>query len=287
MTVSRETVADLLRQAAAALGAAGSETPRLDAEVLLCAVLGRNRAWLIGHRDDCPPREEVERFQGFVARRTGREPVSRILNSREFFGLDFALDAEALDPRPDSETLVEVALALMADRRMDPLRVLDLGTGSGCLLLALLSALPSAWGLGLDRAWGAARCARDNARALGLGPRSTFAVGSWTAALSGRFDLVVSNPPYIPTSAIAGLAPEVRTFDPRAALDGGPDGLDPYRRIVPALPSLLAPGAVVVLEHGMGQGADIAPLLVGNGLIQVQHHPDLAGIGRCVSARAL
>lgn len=218
-----------------------------------------------------------------IRRREAREPVARILGRRGFWTLDLQVTTDTLDPRPDSETVVEAVLARVQDRAA-PLRLLDLGTGSGCLLLALLSELPKAWGLGVDRSPGAAMAARANAALNRLDTRTAFVVGNWADALEGRFDVVVSNPPYIEQDAIAGLMPEVRQYDPVAALDGGLDGLDAYRAILADLPRLLAPGAMAAFELGQGQGQAVGAMMGAAGFARIEIRPDLAGIGRCIIA---
>lgn len=227
-----------------------------DARILVLAAAGLRREDLLRDPDAPLAPSALERFRTMVARRAAREPVSRILGRREFRSLEFRLGPDTLDPRPDSETAVEHAIALF-EGRPPPARILDLGTGTGCLLLACLDAWPRATGIGVDIAPGAARIAAANAAALGLGGRASFAVADWGAGLRERFDLVVSNPPYIPTGDIAALAPEVSEHDPLAALDGGPDGLDAYRAIARGLGDLLAPGGVAVVEIGEGQEDDV------------------------------
>ncbi len=220
-----------------------------------------------------------------VSRRLAREPVSRILGTREFWGLPLAVDAAVLDPRADTETLVAAVLDALGGRRATSLAVLDLGTGSGAILCALLHELPAASGLGVDRSLGACRVARANLDRLGLGHRAAIVCGCWDDALGAAFDVVVANPPYIPTGDIAGLEPDVRDHDPALALDGGADGYDAYRAIVPRLPALLAPGGLVALECGWDQGAALAGMVRAAGLADVAVHPDLAGHGRVVTAR--
>jgi release factor glutamine methyltransferase len=213
------------------------------------------------------------------------EPVGRILGHREFWGLSFALGPETLEPRPDSETIVEAALALVDERwgRDAPLRVADLGTGTGCLLVALLSELPAAYGIGLDISAGAVSTARDNAVRNGVGARGGFAVGDWTASLAeAGFDLVVSNPPYIPSGDCAGLAREVVEHDPIAALDGGTDGFDAYRAILGGAARILKPKGGLVLELGIGQCDAVAALATERGLIAGETRRDLGGIARAL-----
>lgn len=267
-------------------------TPELDARVLMCAALD------IGHEDFVadPDREvsvsERERVMQLADRRCAREPVSRIIGTREFWGLDFLISPDTLDPRPDTETLVRAALEVLEGRsRPDPPVILDVGTGSGCVVLSLLHELASAAGVGTDTSEGALRVAQDNARRHGLAARVGFVRTSWTAGLSRAFDLVVSNPPYIPSDAIGQLAPEVRGHDPRNALDGGDDGLDAYRVILPALSRCLVPGGWAIFETGSDQAAHVGRMLdqgtavPGFGPVRVWH--DLAGHVRCVGARRL
>lgn len=271
----------LWQAATARLADAGVESPRLDARLLLEAAfdwpahaltLGRPAVTAAG----------LARFHVMLDRRVAREPVSRILGLRDFWSLPFQISSATLDPRPDSECLVQAVLNRVD--RAAPLRLLDLGTGSGCLLIALLTELPAAWGLGLDRAVQAAAMARRNAETLGVGTRSAFAVGDWTEALNGQFDVILSNPPYIPLTERDRLAPEVRNFDPALALFGGADGLDPYRRFAAELAEFLRPGGLLALEIGWDQGAAVTALLQQQGWCNVACLPDLAGRDRVVVA---
>ena len=265
---------EALRHGAALLAAAGVDNPRLDARLLLGQAYGLSREALLrdpGRSVDPAP------FDALLARRAAREPLALILGHQEFWSLPFAVSPATLIPRADSETVIEAALAAVPDRE-GVRRVLDLGTGTGCLLLAALTEFPAAWGVGVDRAPEAAALAARNAAALGLSGRAAFLCGDWNAALSGRFDLVLSNPPYIPGGDIAGLMPEVARYEPVRALDGGADGLDAYRRILAALPRLLAPGGVAVLEVGAGQAEPVAAL-AGRA---VAVRADLGGIPRAV-----
>jgi release factor glutamine methyltransferase len=266
------TRGEVVAEATAALG------DRREARLVVAAALGLKPAEIVGWPERAVDEGVHARAVEFVRRRAAGEPLSRLRGTREFWSLDFALSPETLDPRPETETLVAAALETVPDRAA-PLRLLDLGTGTGCLLLALLSELPNAWGLGLDRAAGAATTARANAAALGLARRATFLVGNWGAALSGRFDLIVSNPPYIPSGEIAALAPEVR-HDPRRALDGGADGLDAYRALAPDLARLL--GGTAFIELGADQAPAAAEIMRGAGLDVRAARPDLAGIDRCL-----
>jgi release factor glutamine methyltransferase len=215
-----------------------------------------------------------------VSRRAAHEPLALILGRREFWSLDFAVSPASLIPRPDSETLIEAALAFFADRN-PPRHVLDLGTGTGCLLLAALSEFPAAFGVGLDQSLPAASLAARNAAALGMADRAAFLCGDWAAALDGRFDLILCNPPYIPTSDIQSLMPEVARFEPRHALDGGADGYSAYRRLIPDLGRLLELSGAAVLETGAGQAAAIAELAQGAGFTS-EPRRDLSGIVRAL-----
>ena len=205
--------------------------------------------------------EAAIRLGEFLTRRLAGEPLWRVIGEREFWGLPFRLSPDTLEPRPDSETLIEAALAALGPRRDDPLAVLDLGTGTGCLLVALLHECPAARGLGIDLSLGACETARANAQANAVGGRCEIRQGRWTEGLAGRFDLILSNPPYIPSGDIAGLARDVREHDPLLALDGGPDGLEPYRIFAHSLGDHLAPGGFVVLEIGAGQEGDVTAIM--------------------------
>ena len=222
-------------------------------------------------------------FHVALARRARREPFSHIVEGREFYGLPLRVTADVLDPRPDSETLIDAVLAAVADHTA-PLRVLDLGTGSGCLLLALLTALPQAVGVGVDVCPRALAVAQENARRLGLLSRCAFRVGDWGTGITAHFDLVISNPPYIPTAEIAALQLEVALYEPRRALDGGGDGLAAYRALIPQAAMLLCDAGVVALELGVGQWEPVAALLRTAGLPRLRWQSDLTGVPRCVLA---
>ena len=278
------TVGFFLCRAGQHLRAAAVPTPRQEARMLLGAALGLSPEDLL--RDARAPvvPEAAARFTALLKRRLAGEPMAHLLGHRGFWTLDLAVSPASLIPRPDSETLVEAALDAFPDRAR-PLRVLDLGTGTGALLLAVLSEFPHAWGLGIDRVAGAAALARQNARSTGLAPRAAFMVGDWAAALGARFDLVLCNPPYIESAAIAGLMDEVALFEPASALDGGPDGLDAYRAVLAALPGLLAPGAAAILELGAGQGPPVAALARAQGLAVGVARADLGGIPRALPVK--
>ena len=272
-----------LAWAAIELGATAVAEPRRDAKLLLGHAAGLDAAALVTRPAGPLGSAGVAAFRAAVARRRRREPVSRIVGRREFWSLDFALGPATLDPRPDSETIIEVALEALSERRR-AWRLLDLGCGSGCLLGALLKELPLAFGLGVDLDPAALIVARDNITALGFSGRAAFAAMDWSAGLRGRFDLIVCNPPYVPSSAIAGLQPEVRLWDPGLALDGGVDGLTAYRRLVPRLPDLLAAGGRAIIEIAADQAGSVAALLQDAGLTPAAPHRDLAGRPRCLVA---
>lgn len=280
------TLAEAVRQASGRLAAAGIAEARRDAGLLICRLLGGGPELLLSRPERELSGAECRRIEAAVARRAAREPVSRILGEREFWSLPFGLNAATLDPRPDSETLVEAVLAEIADRAA-PLSLLDLGTGSGCLLLALLSELPGAEGTGIDVSAAAVEQAAVNAGRLGLAERARFLRHSWNdglESLGAAWDVIVSNPPYIAGGAIAGLEPEVAGYDPRAALDGGADGLDAYRALIPAAAAVLKPGGLLALEIGIGQAAAVESLLAAAGLRPLRRAADLAGVARCLLA---
>jgi release factor glutamine methyltransferase len=272
-----------LDRAAAMLRAAGIDSARLDARLIVAAATGWSREELLVEPRRVPGEGAFEAIAAMVQRRAGREPLSHILGTREFWSLPFRVTADVLTPRPESETLIEAVVA-RARGRTAPAALLDLGTGSGCLLLALLSELPHAIGTGVDRSAAALAVAAGNARALGLAGRATWRQGSWTEGLDGRFDVIVSNPPYIPSSDIAGLADEVARFEPRAALDGGRDGFDAYRALMPGVRRLVARGGLVAFEVGAGQAGAVAALAAASGLTPAGTCRDLAGIERVVLA---
>lgn len=266
------------------LRAAGIEAPRRDAAILLRALQGVAYTTLISAPDAALTPEEARTFAAMIGRRAGHEPVSRILGLREFWSLDFRLSAATLDPRPDSEILVQAVLDRL-DAPGRPWRLVDLGTGSGCLLLALLHELPQARGLGIDRAPGAVAMAAANAAALGLDGRAEFRVGDWLAGVTGDFDVILSNPPYIASAEIATLEPEVRVHDPLAALDGGPDGLDAYRALLPQAAARLRPGGFCAVEIGHDQGTAVTALMRAAGFSPEPVLADLAGLDRVVVGR--
>ncbi|GJE04344.1 peptide chain release factor N(5)-glutamine methyltransferase [Methylobacterium isbiliense] len=271
--------AQALVRAGARLAGRGIETAALDARILTLDSLGLSAVDLALRGDEPIGPEGAARLEAALARREAGEPVARILGTWDFWGLPFRLSPATLVPRPDTETVVEAALALGLPREA-PRRLLDLGTGSGCLLVALLSEWPRAIGLGLDRSHEALLTARDNALRNAVAARALFVRGDWGAALRGPFDVIVSNPPYIAARVIAGLAEEVRSHDPRLALDGGEDGLDAYRVIIAQAPELLAPGGRLVVEMGFDQEGPLRALAEGSDLRVLGVRRDLAGHSR-------
>lgn len=282
--MSGETIGALLCEAGARLRAAGIEEARLEARLLLGHVLGRRPLSLPieGHLPVAA--EEAARFRALVSRRAAHEPSAHLTGTRGFWTLDLAVTPDVLIPRPDTETVVSAALD-HAGARGAIGRVLDLGTGSGAILLALLAECPGAYGIGVDRSAGALSVARRNAEASGLSERTGLVLGDWAEAIAGCFDIVASNPPYIPRAVIPTLAPEVAEHEPRAALDGGEDGLDAYRRILPGLPRLLGAASVASLELGFGQAEAVSALARGAGLTVVEIRQDFGGVPRAMVLR--
>lgn len=280
--MTTETVGDHVARATGRLQAAGIDGPRREARLLLAHTFGKSVEWLVAHDDELI--ETPTPFENAVRRREAREPLSHILGEREFWSLRFQVNASVLDPRPDSETLVAAVLAQYPEPDT-VVKIADLGTGSGCLLLSILSERPGAEGVGVDISESALSIARENAQRFGLAARANFNQSHWGSRLNGTFDIVVSNPPYIPTTAIDDLAPEVARFEPHSALDGGADGLNAYRHIAAALPQILKPNGLVALEIGQGQDASVTRILRDGGIRIVGLEKDLAGIPRCVLGR--
>jgi release factor glutamine methyltransferase len=273
----------ILVPAQARLRAAGIDSAALDARLLLGIVLGRDDAVLPHETLAGWTAEQGGAFDALMERRLAGEPISRIRGWREFWSLRVALSPDTLDPRPDSETIVAAALS-WAGQRGGWMRLLDLGSGSGALLLACLSELPRASGIGIDISAGAVRTATANATRLGLGDRASFVEGNFEDPDIGGhgFDLVLCNPPYIPLAEINGLAREVTGFDPLLALDGGDDGLASWRRVMPRIADGLAPGGRAFVEIGAGQQAQVTAIAMAAGLQPVDDADDMAGIVRCL-----
>jgi release factor glutamine methyltransferase len=283
------TIEAARRSLTALFKASAIDSAEFDARMLVGAALGLDFTGVIAAASRLLTEDESIRLEDFARRRLAAEPVARILGVKEFWGLRLNLSAATLVPRPDTETVVELALEMLrAAPKSTRWRIADIGTGSGAILLALLSELPDGYGVGTDISVAALRTANANAARLGLAPRAAFIACDYAAALSETFDLIVSNPPYIRSADIAGLANEVRYHDPHGALDGGPDGLDAYRTLIPQAARLLAPRGALVVEAGQGQSSHIEALMTAAGLtLEWPPKTDLAGIPRAVAGRNL
>ncbi|TNE67515.1 MAG: peptide chain release factor N(5)-glutamine methyltransferase [Alphaproteobacteria bacterium] len=282
--MSERAIAPILKTATGRLVAAGHDTARLDTEVLLSHVLGMSRLNMLSRQDRLLTDAEAEAFEAFIRRREGGEPVAYITGEREFWSLSFKVSPDTLIPRPDTETLVETVL----NRAVAPRHILDLGTGTGCILLSLLHEDGCVQGVGVDLSPGAVALARENAAALGLSARVQFLESDWFSAVvapAGGFDVVVSNPPYIPSPDLAGLMRDVRDHEPASALDGGPDGLAPYRLIAEQAPGYLASGGLLAVELGVGQADDVAAIFAAAGFGDITKSRDLGGIERIVAGK--
>ena len=279
--MSESGTADILQNAAERLRAAGVESPRREARLLLAHVLGLRPEQIVSENFSLQGAQFRGRFEAAVVRRAQREPLAYIIGRREFWSLDFEVGPSVLIPRPESEIMVEEALKLFPVAGA-PLRVADIGTGSGCLLLAFLSERTEAEGLGVDISEEALGIAKRNAARLGLGGRTQFLRNDWISGLSGTWEVIFINPPYIVEGELDGLEPEVSRYEPRTALDGGPDGLCAYRRIAASLRPRLAPGGRVFLEVGQGQAEPVERIFSEKGLNVEGTVFDLAGIPRCL-----
>lgn len=278
-----ETLVSLWTDARRRLEAAGVDSPVIDARLLLEAGAGVGRIDIVTDPRRPVSAEQIAAVEALVRRREAREPIGHILGRKGFWTLDLEVSADVLTPRPETELLVEVAMEVLP--KGGPARVLDLGVGSGAILLSVLSERPEATGVGVDASSAALAVARANAQRTGLAERLTLRQGDWAEGVEGAFDLVVSNPPYIPSAEIDGLDPEVSRYEPRLALDGGHDGLDAYRTILAALPRLLAPTGAFALEVGRGQAEVVRALAEAQGLQTTTPRVDLAGIPRVVAGK--
>lgn len=283
-----ETLGRLMAEGLAALNAAAIETARMDTRILLARAASVDSGRIAAWPEDVVADDVAKQFRSMIARRAAHEPVARILGERDFWRHTFKLAPDTLEPRPDSETLVEWAIDFLEDA--DAPRIVDFGTGTGCLLLSTLGDLPGSTGIGLDISAGAIKCAQENAAALEMEDQVEFRVSDWDRALTSQeretgFDLVMSNPPYITRDEMDGLSPEVQKFDPRRALTDEGDGLGAYRVLSKKAFDLCKPGGFVIFEIGRGQHDDVAHLLVEAGFVGVEYREDLGGIVRCVAAK--
>ncbi len=278
------TFAEVLLSAVNAFDYAKFDTPQMDARLLLCHAADISHTKLISSMHDAVSENVQQRFSEFVARRIAFEPVHRIIGMREFYGRDFVLGSEALIPRPDTETLIDTVLSKFEDRSAE-MRILDLGTGSGVIAVTLACEFPNASVVAVDVSEDAVANCIENGEQLGVGGRLQVLHSDLFEKVSGKFDLIVSNPPYIPTADLEGLAPEVRLHDPLRALDGGADGMDFYRRIFARAKEFLKPDGMLALEFGFGQSDEISELAVANTFRDVSLHKDLGGIARVLIAR--
>ncbi|MFM9847648.1 MAG: peptide chain release factor N(5)-glutamine methyltransferase [Hyphomicrobiaceae bacterium] len=284
-----KTAADAVRRLVETFRGAGIDTPELDARILVAEALGISRTALMARPEHELSPSDIASIAGYERRRQQREPVSRILGRREFRALSLEIGATTLDPRPDTEIIVDAIVALAKETAEPNLRVLDLGTGSGAILIAVLMELPGATGVGTDIDAAALQIAQRNAEQAGVAQRAEFQRADWLTGVTGTFDIVVSNPPYISSADISALEPEVSRFDPRLALDGGPDGLAAYRAILANAGRGVAPGGWIVLEIGNGQAAEVMALYRHNGFGNDENPRvwvDLGGRARCVAARS-
>jgi len=291
-------MSDVLSAAITKLAQAHIDNPQLDARLLMCHALNIDRLQLISQNERVLTTDEMRHIEKLVNRRITNESIARIIGQREFWGLPFGLNEATLEPRPDSETLIESVLQRvqclgLGGQNLSSLNpepqtpnpfILDIGTGTGCLLLSLLHELPHATGLGLDLSARAIDQAQANASALGLAGRAQFMVNNWLDRITGTFDIIIANPPYIRSAIIPTLAPDVRKYDPLLALDGGVDGLAPYRILIPRLRQHLNPHGFAVFEIGYDQAAEVTCLFTQAGLQNITLHHDLGGNPRCVTA---
>jgi release factor glutamine methyltransferase len=285
MPIEISTIGGAINELTLQFTAAGLDAPRLDARILVGHVTGLEPSLLFARSDQALSAGESEAVRALAKRRLSYEPVSRILGHREFWGLDFGLNSATLDPRPDTETVVTAALALKDKLPAKP-RILDLGTGTGCILISLLSEWPESRGMGIDLDPRALEMAAANAMRLGVGARAQFREGDWCDGLEENYDLIVSNPPYIGESEACALAPEVTSFDPPAALFAGPDGLGAYRGLIPGAKARLSAGGRLILEIGVTQEQAVETLLNQVGIVIETRAKDLSGRVRALVARS-
>jgi release factor glutamine methyltransferase len=279
-----KTIKTLLSESKKSLKDSGIPSYSLDADLIMAHVLKTSKEEVFCHPERILyPNQDAE-FKRLIAERYARKPMAHILGVREFWERSFKVTQDTLDPRPDSESLIEQVLQLYKNLPK-PKRIIDFGTGTGCLLLTLLSEFDESQGVGVDISETAIAVAQENAEKLGLAKRTSFVVSNWGKKIKGEYDLIISNPPYIKKSDIDGLEPEVSTYEPKQALDGGDGGLDCYIILASDIFPLLAEGGFAVLEHGIGQEADVKRILENNGFKFVANKPDLSGINRCVTVK--
>ena len=276
----------ILQQSKLMLRDCGVPSYSLDSFLLLNSALNLSREYIICNPDYIVSDNDFEKYNTLLQRRLKREPISHILGVREFWGRDFKVTSDTLDPRPDSETLIESVLDIYKNSDKE-LKIIDFGTGTGCLLLTILLEFPNAIGVGVDISKAALEVAKDNVIKLGLAKRTSFVVSNWGKEIKGKFDLIISNPPYIKRSDIKRLDPEVSVYEPKLALDGGSNGLDCYNELAPFVASGLFDDGFLVLEHGMSQEDDIRVIFESYGLQFVANRKDLLGINRCIIFRKI
>lgn len=276
------TIGAALDEAVKTLKRSGIDNARTEARLLLAHTLGLSSAQVFNRVDEDVDDTGLQAFHTGVKQRATGTPLAHITGKREFWSLDLQVSPATLIPRPDTETVIELALEIYK-KRPHPKKILDLGTGSGCILMGLLSCFPEAVGCGIDISGEACRIARRNAQALGLDPRCVIIEASWASGIDEKHDLIVSNPPYIPSADIGRLERDVRDHEPLSALDGGADGLDAYRELLPLADKSLAGDGVLIVEVGIGQAADVLGLATHTGLFPGPAKRDLAGIERAIS----
>ncbi len=274
-------IIEILPKAKQSLLDTGINSPFLDAEILLGYAIGKSREFVIGRPEYQLSAQEETNFNTLILRRQNFEPVAKIIGIKEFWEHKFIVNFATLDPRPDSESLIEAVLELLPEKHAE-FNVLDLGTGSGCLLLTILSHYPNAQGVGVDIVIDTLNVAKENAKKIGLAKRAHFILNDWTENLGGRFDLIISNPPYIKNSDIDKLAPEVSIHEPRIALDGGVDGLDYYRRLASQTKHLLNENGYMVFEFGKGQENDVKKIFELAGMQVISFKNDMTATPRCI-----
>ncbi|WP_085907052.1 peptide chain release factor N(5)-glutamine methyltransferase [Kiloniella majae] len=282
-----KTIADCLLSGNEKLTAAGIDDPRLDVRLLLAEAISKETSYLFGYPEKVLSNEEIDRFQVMINKRLKREPVSKIIGRKEFWSLNFKVSRDTLDPRPDSETLIEAVLEGVSDTTQ-PIKILDLGTGTGCLLLALLSEFDAAQGLGIDISDKALAVAKGNATSLGLSSRVSFQAGNWCEGLESGWDIIISNPPYIGLDEKKALAPEVLNYDPDLALFAENNGMRDYQMLIPQAAVILNEGGMLVIEAGQGQADGINALMADAGLVISTPKKDLGGIHRaCIGRKSI